>query len=184
MHQDGPSVSPRHAGGPSPTSGRPHPDVAHDQQQEPDRRLPPKHQQDQPTMTPSSSASTGVNSPGPKHQRRIVLENWQREIVERCPGDFARGLFHSDGCRTINWTTRIIAGRLSGTNTLATSSPMSPLTSSRSVVGRSISSEFNGDWQGPTPSRWPAPPAWPSSTSTWDRRSDPGPVLATIARQM
>jgi hypothetical protein len=52
------------------------------------------------------------HGPGPKHQRRIVLETWQREIVERCPGDFARGLFHSDGCRTINWTTRIIAGRL------------------------------------------------------------------------
>jgi hypothetical protein len=36
----------------------------------------------------------------------------KREIVEQYPGDFARGLFHSDGCRTINWTTRIVAGRI------------------------------------------------------------------------
>jgi hypothetical protein len=27
------------------------------------------------------------------------LAEWQREIVERYPGDFARGLFHSDGYR-------------------------------------------------------------------------------------
>jgi len=28
-----------------------------------------------------------------------VLTDWQREIVERHPADFLRGLFHSDGCR-------------------------------------------------------------------------------------
>jgi hypothetical protein len=49
---------------------------------------------------------------GLKHRRQIVLEPWQRDIVERHPGDFARGLFHSDGCRTMNWTTRTIAGRV------------------------------------------------------------------------
>jgi hypothetical protein len=48
----------------------------------------------------------------PKHQRPIVLETWQRDIVERYPGAFARGLFHSDGCRITNWTTRIVAGRV------------------------------------------------------------------------
>jgi hypothetical protein len=48
---------------------------------------------------------------GHKHQRPIVLEPWQLDIVNRHPGDFARGLFHSDGCRTTNWTTRAIAGR-------------------------------------------------------------------------
>jgi hypothetical protein len=48
---------------------------------------------------------------GRKHERRIALEIWQREIVERHPGDFLRGLFHSDGCRTRNWATRTVAGR-------------------------------------------------------------------------
>jgi hypothetical protein len=32
----------------------------------------------------------------------IELELWQEVIVASHPGDFARGLFHSDGCRTIN----------------------------------------------------------------------------------
>ena len=27
------------------------------------------------------------------------------------PGDFLRGLFHSDGCRTNNWATRMVAGQ-------------------------------------------------------------------------
>jgi len=52
------------------------------------------------------------HGPGYKHQRPIVLEPWQRDIVERHPGSFARGLFHSDGCRITNWTTHIIAGRV------------------------------------------------------------------------
>jgi hypothetical protein len=50
------------------------------------------------------------HGPGRKHQRPIVLENWQRELVQRHPGDFLRGLFHSDGSRTKNWATRMVAG--------------------------------------------------------------------------
>ncbi len=42
------------------------------------------------------------HGPGRKHERPIVLEAWQRYIVERNPGAFLRGLFHSDGCRIIN----------------------------------------------------------------------------------
>lgn len=42
------------------------------------------------------------HGPGKKHMRAIVLEPWQREIVEAHPGPFARGLFHSDGCRVLN----------------------------------------------------------------------------------
>ncbi|MFG3704398.1 transcriptional regulator [Micromonospora sp. NPDC047670] len=42
------------------------------------------------------------HGPGKKHERRIVLTDWQREIVTAHPGDFARGLFHSDGCRISN----------------------------------------------------------------------------------
>ena len=34
--------------------------------------------------------------------RKIGLQPWQRTIVTRNPGHFARGLFHSDGYRGIN----------------------------------------------------------------------------------
>lgn len=50
------------------------------------------------------------HGPGRKHERPIVLEAWQREIVQEYPGRFLRGLFHSDGCRITNWTTRSVAG--------------------------------------------------------------------------
>lgn len=49
------------------------------------------------------------HGPGPKHLRRIELEEWQRDIVRHFPGRFLRGLFHSDGCRVTNWTVRTIA---------------------------------------------------------------------------
>ena len=47
---------------------------------------------------------------GRKHQRKIDLEPWQQEIVNSHPGDFARGLFHSDGCRLINRVRRPVKG--------------------------------------------------------------------------
>ena len=47
---------------------------------------------------------------GRKHERPIVLERWQEEIVATFPGDFLRGLFHSDGARVKNWATRMVAG--------------------------------------------------------------------------
>jgi hypothetical protein len=51
------------------------------------------------------------HGPGRKHERPIVLETWQLEIVEAHPGDFLRGLFHSDGSRTANWARRTVRGR-------------------------------------------------------------------------
>jgi hypothetical protein len=42
------------------------------------------------------------HGPGRKHYRPIVLEPWQREIVDEFPREFLRGLIHSDGCRVIN----------------------------------------------------------------------------------
>jgi hypothetical protein len=51
------------------------------------------------------------HGPGRKHTRRIALEPWQREIVERHPGRFLRGLFHSDGCRCTNSVTRTVGGK-------------------------------------------------------------------------
>lgn len=52
------------------------------------------------------------HGPGAKHTRRIALEAWQQEVVERHTGLFLRGLFHSDGCRTTNRTARRVAGEL------------------------------------------------------------------------
>ena len=50
------------------------------------------------------------HGPGRKHERRIVLEDWQREVVTAHPAAFLRGLFHSDGCRVRNWASRPVAG--------------------------------------------------------------------------
>jgi hypothetical protein len=51
------------------------------------------------------------HGPGAKHTRPIVLADWQRTIVREHPELFVRGLFHSDGCRVMNWTERTVAGR-------------------------------------------------------------------------
>ncbi|WP_405466308.1 helix-turn-helix domain-containing protein [Streptomyces jietaisiensis] len=50
------------------------------------------------------------HGPGRKHERAIVLEPWQQEIVDAHPWEFVRGLIHSDGCRVVNWTTRLVGG--------------------------------------------------------------------------
>jgi Homeodomain-like domain len=39
---------------------------------------------------------------GRKHQRHIVLTEWQRRICDRFPGRLLRGLIHSDGYRGTN----------------------------------------------------------------------------------
>jgi hypothetical protein len=50
---------------------------------------------------------------GRKHERPIVLADWQQEIVDRFPEQFLRGLIHSDGCRTINrFKTKLPSGRV------------------------------------------------------------------------
>ena len=50
---------------------------------------------------------------GRKHTRPIVLEPWQREIVDLAPEAFLRGLIHSDGCRTVNrFKTKLPSGRV------------------------------------------------------------------------
>ncbi|MFD0857019.1 helix-turn-helix domain-containing protein [Actinomadura adrarensis] len=42
------------------------------------------------------------HGPGKKHARKIVLADWQQEIVERFAKEFVRGLIHSDGSRFTN----------------------------------------------------------------------------------
>ncbi|MBT2528883.1 helix-turn-helix domain-containing protein [Streptomyces sp. ISL-99] len=50
------------------------------------------------------------HGPGRKHARKIALEHWQQDIVNEHPWEFVRGLIHSDGCRNMNWTTRMVRG--------------------------------------------------------------------------
>jgi hypothetical protein len=53
------------------------------------------------------------HGPGRKHERPIVLTDWQQAIVDAHPGRFVRGLIHSDGCRTVNrFTTTLPSGRV------------------------------------------------------------------------
>lgn len=51
------------------------------------------------------------HGPGRKHERVLGMQPWQWAVVEQHPAAFLRGLFHSDGCRANNWTSRIVAGR-------------------------------------------------------------------------
>ena len=46
------------------------------------------------------------HGPGRKHLRKIELAGWQQEIVARYPEQLVRGLFHSDGCRFVNWASK------------------------------------------------------------------------------
>jgi hypothetical protein len=46
------------------------------------------------------------HGPGRKHEREIVLEDWQSEILERQPWPFLRGCIRSDGCAFVNRTGR------------------------------------------------------------------------------
>jgi hypothetical protein len=50
------------------------------------------------------------HGPGRKHTRKIQLQQWQLAIVAELPGDFIRGLIHSDGCRTLNRVHRQLSG--------------------------------------------------------------------------
>jgi hypothetical protein len=42
------------------------------------------------------------HGPGPKHERKIKLVDWQQDIVDEHPAKLVRGLIHSDGCRVMN----------------------------------------------------------------------------------
>ena len=51
------------------------------------------------------------HGPGRKHERQLAMAEWQWDVVSAHPADFLRGLFHSDGCRMNNYSTRVVAGR-------------------------------------------------------------------------
>jgi hypothetical protein len=46
------------------------------------------------------------HGPGRKHERPIVMADWQQPVLDDNLGHFLRGLFHSDGCRVTNRVTR------------------------------------------------------------------------------
>jgi hypothetical protein len=53
------------------------------------------------------------HGPGRKHERPIVLDDWQEAIVAEHADEFIRGLIHSDGCRTVNrFKTKLPSGRV------------------------------------------------------------------------
>jgi hypothetical protein len=51
--------------------------------------------------SPSWRVLLPQHGPGPKYMRDVSLEGWQRQLTERYPESFIRGLIHSDGCRFV-----------------------------------------------------------------------------------
>jgi hypothetical protein len=50
---------------------------------------------------------------GRKHDRAIVLTDWQLALTRAHPGALIRGLIHSDGCRAVNrFRTKLPSGRV------------------------------------------------------------------------
>lgn len=84
------------------------------------------------------------HGPGKKHDRRIALEPWQQKIVDAHPWEFIRGLIHSDGCRIINWTTKLVGGERKRYEYPGTSSPTSRTTSASCSATPSPPSESSG----------------------------------------
>jgi hypothetical protein len=53
------------------------------------------------------------HGPGRKHNRTIILTEWQRGLTHAHPKKLLRGLIHSDGCRTVNrFKTELPSGRV------------------------------------------------------------------------
>jgi RNase P subunit RPR2 len=53
------------------------------------------------------------HGPGKKHERRIELVDWQKEITCRFTREFIRGLIHSDGSRCMNrFSVKLPSGRV------------------------------------------------------------------------
>jgi hypothetical protein len=86
------------------------------------------------------------HGPGRKHQRTIELAQWQEVIVRRYPGEFARGLFHSDGWRGVNRVRRTLADVIIGTSIRAICSA----TSRRTFSGCAVRPWISSGWPGVT----------------------------------
>ena len=63
--------------------------------------------------TPALTTAFPQHGRGRKHERKIELASWQRELTRLHPGALIRGLIHSDGCRTVNrFTTKLPSGQV------------------------------------------------------------------------
>ena len=112
------------------------------------------------------------HGPGRKHHRPIELADWQQVVVAAHPGDFARGLFHSDGCRVVNRVRRSFRSGSAGMSIRVTSSPMSQRTSS-ACAGRFLTNWGSaGDSRGTTLSRWLGGRRWRGSMSSSGQSTD------------
>jgi len=101
------------------------------------------------------------HGPGRKHKRAIRLDRWQREIIERVPMSFLRGLIESDGCRsTVSSETRSIR-------------PTTSRTARRTSL--SYSSGPVSSWASTTPLRQNTPSPLPEGPTwhDWTWRSAP-----------
>ena len=50
------------------------------------------------------------HGPGKKHDRPILLADWQQEVIDSHGWSLIRGLVHSDGSTTHNWAQRTLDG--------------------------------------------------------------------------
>lgn len=50
------------------------------------------------------------HGPGKKHDRPILLADWQQQAISAHGWCLIRGLVHSDGSRTLNWAQRTVDG--------------------------------------------------------------------------
>lgn len=82
---------------------------------------------------------------GPKHERRIVLTDWQHEIaVEKYPYLLLRGLIHSDGWRGTN---RVPGGYEYSRYLFSNRSPEIRDLFQEACAGMAIESRRSGRWQ-------------------------------------
>jgi hypothetical protein len=65
-------------------------------------RLTPKNYVEVHAYSKSWPCLFPQHGPGKKHERKIELVNWQKELIAPTPGLLLRGLLHSDGCRFTN----------------------------------------------------------------------------------
>jgi hypothetical protein len=66
------------------------------------RQLTPKNYVEVHAYSKSWPCLFPQHGSGKKHERKIALVDWQKELVDLVPALLIRGLIHSDGCRFIN----------------------------------------------------------------------------------
>jgi hypothetical protein len=112
------------------------------------------------------------HGPGKKHMRKIELAAWQQVIIERHPGEFARGFSTRTGIEGLTGSGGGGGNATVGTSTRVTCSSMSPRTSCGSVVRRWTGLVWSGDSRSRIRSRWRSVRPWRGWTSSSGRSTD------------